>query len=303
MFLSGLVILLHTGCSPSAPSTLDPRPSTLDSPPPPPFTNSLGMIFVPVPGTKVQFCIWEARVQDFTAFVNASAYDATQGVFSLTNGGWVRDGHNWKDPGFEQGPTHPVAGVSWGDAKAFCAWLTERERKEGRIQTNQTYRLPTDAEWSRGIGLSREDGRPPKEKHRLAVSLMLARAEEEQRGRPADPSSAIWAYPWGPKWPPPKDFGNYPQEFAVDPYPFTSPVGSFQANAAGLFDLSGNVWEWCEDLYAGSGSMRVYRGGSFAPSWTPGYERSSFPTWARGFGEPSERYVSRGFRVVLAPAP
>ena len=47
------------------------------------WTNSLGQVFVPVSGTKVLFCIWETRVQDFEAFVDATGYDATGGTWSL----------------------------------------------------------------------------------------------------------------------------------------------------------------------------------------------------------------------------
>jgi formylglycine-generating enzyme required for sulfatase activity len=281
--LSAFCFFAFTACSPSTQSDsqpsspLAPRPSALT----PLFTNSLGMVFVSVPGTKVQFCIWETRVQDFEALVNATGYDATRDVYSLGYVGFIKDGHSWKDPGFEQGPTHPVAGVSWDDAKAFCAWLTEKERKEGTIQTNQNYRLPTDAEWSIAIGLAKEDGITPVERCRM-------------------PRSSVCAYPWGPKWPPPKNFGNYPKDLRVDPYPFTAPVGAFRCNAASLFDLSGNVWEWCEDLYAENSSSRVYRGGSFSEALSA--MEDSFLSWARAFGKPTERYVNRGFRVVLTPA-
>ncbi|MCX6926166.1 MAG: SUMF1/EgtB/PvdO family nonheme iron enzyme [Verrucomicrobia bacterium] len=105
------------------------------------------------------------------------------------------------------------------------------------------------------------------------------------------------AYPWGSPWPPPKDFGNYPQDLGVDLYPFTAPVGSFRGTGMGLYDLGGNVWEWCEDLYGDGGSGRVYRGGSFNQDSV-----ASFTSWARGFGEPGERYVNRGFRVVFTSA-
>jgi formylglycine-generating enzyme required for sulfatase activity len=253
------------------------------------------MVFVPVPGTKVQFCIWETRVQDFEAFVNATGYDATKNVFSLAPGGWVKDGHTWKDPGFEQGPTHPVTGVSWDDAKAFCAWLTEKERKEGLIQTNQSYRLPTDAEWSAAVGLAKEEGRTPTEKQVVALSAAKALARQRGRDRLLEERFGETTYPWGPKWPPPKNFGNYPENLGVDSYPFTAPVGTFPANAAGLFDLSGNVWEWCEDLNTETASYRVYRGGSFTRA-----QLTSFPSWARGSGEPDERFVNRGFRTILS---
>ena len=99
-----------------------------------PFINSLGMKFVPVPGTKALFCIWDVRVKDY------AAYAATRsGV----------DGQ-WKNPfpSFKQTENDPVV-VNWQDAKTFCEWLSG---KEGRI-----YRLPTDHEmelrrWNRKPG-------------------------------------------------------------------------------------------------------------------------------------------------------
>ena len=64
--------------------------------PPKAFTNTLGMKFVPVPGTEVQFCIWETRVKDYASYAAANA-----GV----------DG-SWKSPGFTQEDTHPVVRMS-----------------------------------------------------------------------------------------------------------------------------------------------------------------------------------------------
>ena len=106
-----------------------------------PYTNSLGMKFVPVAGTEVSFSVWDTRVQDYRAYA-----EANDGV----------DNESWKNPGFAQEDTHPVVNVSWHDAKAFCAWLS---RKEGK-----TYRLPTDAEWSLAVGLEDEPGGTPREK-------------------------------------------------------------------------------------------------------------------------------------------
>jgi formylglycine-generating enzyme required for sulfatase activity len=99
------------------------------------FVNSLGMEFVFLPGTQVLFGIWDTRVEDYRAYAQANP-----GVDA-----------NWKNPGFKQGEDHPVVNVNWGDAKAFCAWLTQKERKEGKIGQDQEYRLPMDKEWSAAV--------------------------------------------------------------------------------------------------------------------------------------------------------
>ena len=62
----------------------------------PPFTNSLGMVFVPVRGSKALFCIWETRVRDFRAFVKDTGYKATNDVYSLRADGWKQRGDSWE---------------------------------------------------------------------------------------------------------------------------------------------------------------------------------------------------------------
>ena len=189
-----------------------------------PFVNSLGMEFVPVPGTKVLFCRTVTRVRDFQAYAEAAGYRQTGGaaVLKIEPDGkdfnWKLDaGASWEKPGFAQSGEHPVVCVNWEEARAFCAWLS---KKEGR-----TYRLPTDAEWSAGVGLGK--------------------------------------YPWGSAWPPPKEAGNYAgaESKAGMPatwggiagydngYARTSPVGQFRETRTGLYDMGGNVWQWCEDEY------------------------------------------------------
>lgn len=164
-----------------------------------PWANSLGMMFVPIPGTAALFCIWKTRVQDFESFANSTGYDATADMFSFRPHRIGRKdfrgcGDTWKSPGFSQGPTYPVVGVSWNDAKAFCQWLTDKERRERRITAGQSYRLPTDAEWSVAVGLPPEVGNLPKEKDGKIKGV----------------------YPWGSQWPPPVGAGNYAGE-EVDP--------------------------------------------------------------------------------------
>jgi formylglycine-generating enzyme required for sulfatase activity len=252
-----------------------------------PWQNSLGMKFVPVPGTQALFSIWDTRVEDFRVFVDEAGYDATEDMWSLGDDGWKQRGASWKDPGFKQGSTEPVVGVSWDDAKAFCDWLTKRERASGVLPKDMQYRLPADQEWSAAVGLDPEAGNTPQEK-----------------------SFKIKLYPWGPGWPPPAGTGNYsglesktgaePPNWTViegfnDGYPRTSPVGSFAANKNGLYDMGGNVWQWCEDWYNSENTERVLRGASW-DSHKPVFLLES----ARDYITPDYRGAFIGFRCVLA---
>ena len=254
------------------------------------YTNCLGMKFVPVPVTTVRFCVYETRIRDFEVFVKETGYDATGDMKSLRSDGWKERGDSWRSPGFLQTRDHPVCGVSWEDAKAFCAWIS---KKEGRV-----YRLPTDLEWSKAVGLAQEQGTTPEDRS----------------------SSIPGVYPWGPSWPPFVDgrpAGNYggeeardgdwPDNFGViagyrDGFPRTSPAGSFSPNHHGLFDLSGNVWEWCEDRYKPDEVYRVMRGGSWvdgAPRAMISHGPGHLVSARRIMGNPRLRNAYTGFRLVL----
>ena len=244
-----------------------------------PWTNSLGMRFVPVPGTEVLFSIWETRKQDYAAyFANAGAKVDT----------------SWQNPEFKSqkisfAPDHPAVRVSWRDAKAFCAWLTEKDRREGMLTAEASYRLPTDLEWSAAVGLTQEFGATPKDRDGKIVDV----------------------YPWGPGFPPPQGAGNFTDvtfsaafgpDWAFirgyrDGFATTAPVGSFAANKYGLFDLSGNVWEWCEDFFNGKSGNRVLRGGS----WIIVVPRCLLSS-CRWEDPPDRRDIAYGFRCVLAGA-
>jgi formylglycine-generating enzyme required for sulfatase activity len=231
-----------------------------------PFENSLGMKFVPIGiqtgGKTVLFSIWETRRQDYEAYANANSGVDTE----------------WKNPGFEQTGEHPVVCVSYENAVAFCAWLTKRERSAGKIGSGDEYRLPSDEEWSFAVGIGeKEDANAmPKEKD--------AKIED------------IW--PWGTRWPPPEGAGNYDSysssKITADAYDRTSPVGKFQKNTHGLYDLGGNVWEWCGSYYDGSSWSRVLRGGSWSY-----FKRGSLLSSYRHYGSLRARGISCGFRCVV----
>jgi len=112
------------------------------------WSNSLGMAFRPIPGRGELLSIWETRVRDFTAFTEATGHSASDRFFYYRDRAWRMDTNDWRSPGFPQTVAHPVVGVSWADAMAFCDWLTLTERARGIISDRQRYRLPTEAEWS-----------------------------------------------------------------------------------------------------------------------------------------------------------
>jgi hypothetical protein len=238
-----------------------------------PWENSLGMKFGPVPGTEVLFCILETRVQDYAAYAGSNP-----GV----DGSWQHV--EFKGVPVSGGPDHPVTMVSWDEAQAFCEWLTRKERTESKLAAAQLYRLPTDLEWSAAVGLGNESGSTPEER------------DEKVPG----------VYPWGRAWPPPRGSGNFADESAKarftdftiiegyrDGFATTAPVGSFPPNQFGLYDLSGNVWEWCEDLYKSSEKWRVLRGGS----WSDNDPRGLLSSYRAC--EPTRRSGLVGCRCVL----
>jgi formylglycine-generating enzyme required for sulfatase activity len=259
-----------------------------------PWTNSFGMAFAPVAGTKVLFGVWDVRVKDFAAFAADSAgfggldYQKGSEPFVLKSDGWKQQGweYGWNNPGFAQTPEDPVVCVSWDDAQAFCTWLTKLERVKEKLNAGQSYRLPADWEWSVAVGLNEPQAGTPKEK------------DEQTPG----------VYPWGKTWPPTNGAGNYAGTEAKDAdwpsistiegyqdkFARTSPVGSFPANPHGLYDLGGNVWQWCEDWFDSEKKYRGLRGGSWIRN-DPRYLLSS----CRRYYPPDYRGDDIGFRCVL----
>lgn len=241
-----------------------------------PFTNSLGMKFVPVPNTNALFCIHETRKSDYRAFAeSAMGLDVTWKSSTL---GGVK--LNVTDD-------HPVMNTSWNDSTRFCEWLN---RKEKIASSGYAYRLPTDLEWSHAIGIAdlEDAGDTIKDKHNALPGI----------------------FSWGKTWPPIKGAGNFADVTTKTKFPrmknipgyddghaSTAPVMSYKSNALGIFDLSGNVSEWCQDWTGDDKKFKILRGSSWGMN-----APDNLHSCARlgGSVEGLQIHGQFGFRVVLA---
>ncbi|MHB8861902.1 MAG: formylglycine-generating enzyme family protein [Pirellulaceae bacterium] len=232
---------------------------------------------------------YEVTVEQFRRFVEETGYatDAEKGTGFQGAFGWDRDTkdfkmndkYSWRSTGFAQSDSDPVVNVSWNDAMEFCTWLG---RKEG-----STYRLPTEAEWEYAC--------------RAGTTTRYYYGDDAEGvakvGNVADAEFET----------------QFPELKGVikasDGYAYTSPAGKFLPNPFGLYDMHGNVWEWCADWYdaeyyaksptnypAGpaTGEERVYRGGGWF-NCARGFRSSS-----RSAGPPDNRHLTLGFRVSVA---
>jgi formylglycine-generating enzyme required for sulfatase activity len=229
---------------------------------------------------------YEVTVAEFKKFITATGYktDAEkEGNSIIYTTKWeVMKGVYWKhdtkgDLRRRSDYNHPVIHVSWNDATAYCKWLQET--------TGKGYRLPTEAEWeyaARGGNQSK--------------NYKYAGTNDE---------SSLYRY---------ANFADKNTDFSWsvksqnDNYAYTAPVGKYLSNELGIYDMSGNVWEWCSDWYgsdyyknsssnnpkgANSGAYRVLRGGAWIN--LPAYCRIAFLDRST----PTSRYNNFGFRVVF----
>lgn len=237
---------------------------------------------------------YETTVGQFQAFVDDAKY-RTEGERSA-EGGWGLDQgkraivqaprFTWKRPGFPTGEKYPVCVVSWNDAVAFCKWLTEKSAGEGVI-----YRLPTEAEWEyacrAGTTTPYSFGEDARELSKYG-NYALQKLEDVGRTKVSKKASSL----------------------GFDGFLHTAPVGSLRPNPWGLYDMHGNVMEWCQDLFdatyyeispakdpQGPESVpgeprRVLRGGS----WSQPLPALASAT--RMSAEQDDRSATKGFRVV-----
>lgn len=271
-----------------------------------PWTNSLGMEFVPM-GDNLMVSKWETRRGDFERFVRdyndelSRNFDPNSDDFSMP---LVMPA---PPSDTEEGPNYPIASISREQAQRFCEWLTKQERlprpdsKEILITSSHVYRLPTDIEWSRMAGMENETGNTPLQRDQIVKAKSRS-------------------FPWGDAWPPPAKAGNFADRSSSlpgsilnydDGFAYLAPVGSFPANELGIYDLSGNVQEWVQTSLQGpdeelklkeqsmeTNSLGVLRGGG----WDTFREEDLY-TGTRNPVPPPFVDKSFGFRVVLARNP
>ncbi|HTS35088.1 MAG TPA: SUMF1/EgtB/PvdO family nonheme iron enzyme [Candidatus Solibacter sp.] len=245
------------------------------------LSDSVTLDLIAIPGTPRQYwALTPVTVRQFRAFVDATGY-RTDGENPVGNGpghigghGWNPERHRfegwwpqytWRHPGWPLLEEHPVSNVSWNDATAFCKWLSAK--------SGHTVRLPIDDEFERsshaGTTTKYFSGDSPASLEGYAnVGDRSARRAINESETEGD------VFPFD------------------DGYPFTSPVASFKPNPWGLYDMLGNVFEWCSVKGRPTVCGCSYNGGPAYCLEKP-FERHA---------EVYSRYAYFGFRVLVEDA-
>ena len=156
-----------------------------------------------------------------------SRFEITNRQFRhLTPAHITREWNHRKLNGNEQ----PAAEVSWDEAVLFCKALTDKERKLGRVPEGYEYRLPTEAEWE--------------------YVCRAGKTTDYYWGNDFGTDGAMYANGLDIKSGKTFNFEVEPGAAPEDGFEVSAPVGSFKPNDWGIYDMSGNVGEWCYDYYA-----------------------------------------------------
>lgn len=317
-----LVVLLMAMTTVAALADDSPRGRREPAAPRPAFTNSIGMAFAKVPAgeflmgaipadpdanveekprheVRITKPFWlgttEVTIGQYRKFVEATGYRTEAEHDGLGGWGWDADArkfvgldpaYNWRDPGWKQSDAHPVVNLTWDDAAAFCAWLSKQEHR--------AYRLPTGAEWEYAC--------------RAGTTTLFACGDDPEClaaiGNIADATARAELFP------------SWTETIkASDGHVFTAPVASYRPNAWGLFDMQGNVWEWCADWFDAKYYGKSPREDPPGPAAAVGFPTreirgggwSSVPRYARASNRPGRtpdaRYHYLGFRVATSDPP
>jgi len=256
-----------------------------------------------------------------SATVSAFSMDRTEvskALWDIVYAWATNNGYSFAaNTGLGKAPTHPVEYVNWYDAVKWCNARSQLEGLTPCYYTNESltglycagqvvmsnsfvnwaatgYRLPTEAEWERAARGGAEGKRFP-----WADTNVITHSRANYK------SSTGYSYDVSPTL-------GYNPAFTNGPLPYTSPCGYFATNGFGLYDMAGNVWEWCWDWYDAnwyanaaasqadtrgpvSGTKRVLRGGSWdasAPDNCCALRESKTPSGA---------VTETGFRCLRKP--
>ena len=177
-----------------------------------------------------QVCLdgfWMGRTEvsrrQFNRFVSSTQYrtlaEKNGWAWIYEDQEWTRqDGYSWRTPGIQQGTEHPVIFISWSDARAMADWLSR--------QSGLNVRLPNEREWEYAC--------------RANTSTARYWGDDLKGACNHENIADLSAREYWPSW------QVHP---CSDGFTTTAPVGSFQANAFGLYDMLGNVQEWCQNKY------------------------------------------------------
>ncbi|QDT08397.1 SUMF1/EgtB/PvdO family nonheme iron enzyme [Stieleria marina] len=246
----------------------------------------------------------EITVGQFRQFVDATNYRTDSerspkggGGFRLAAGKSVFDPqYSWKNPGFAQDDNHPVTLVTWNDANEFCKWLSDQEGCHCD--------LPSEAQWEyacrAGTDTAFHTGDAADSVAKGGNTWDLTAKEQRERVKTAfaaaiDPAPVI---------------------NRTDGFVFTAPVGTFTPNKFGLFDMHGNVSEWCRDLFdkdmysksklkdpegpvddPANSRARVSRGGGWV------HHAIACRSAVRTFYDPKTAISYQGFRILVKTKP